>query len=199
MKLFTEKKAEYFLEKNDFKILEGVYVKNKKDLAEKIERVGFPCAMKISGKDIIHKKKLGGVEINIKDVEHAEKVFDRFKKIKGFEEALIQKQIKGKEFLLGIKKTPEFGHVICFGAGGSNVEQLGDVSFRACPIDKKEAEMMIKETKVSKGLLKQEGLEIEKNLLKLCVLVKKYPKLEELDINPLINGKIIDARIVFED
>jgi hypothetical protein len=199
MKIFTEKKAESFLKEQGFDILEGIYLKNKGDLDKKIGMIKFPCVMKVSGKKIIHKHEINGVIVGITNEVQFKKTFEKLIKIKNVEEVFVQEQVSGKEFLLGIKNTPEFGHVVCFGAGGTGTEELNDVSFRLCPINTVDAKSMIKETSISKGLLKLEGEEIEKNLIKLCVLSKKFLKIKELDINPLINGKIIDARIVFED
>lgn len=199
MKIFTEKEAENFLKKKGFKVLNGVFVKKEDDLEKASKKIGFPCVAKISGKKIVHKHGLGGVKVGINNYEELLDVFKKFKKIKGCEEVLIQDQVSGKEFLLGIKYTPEFSHVLAFGTGGTGTEEIGDVSFRACPASKNDIREMIKETKISQGLLKKDGLVLEKNLLKLCKLSRKFPKIKELDINPLIGGKIVDARIVFDD
>lgn len=199
MKIFTEKEAERFLENKGFKVIERKYISKKSEISKKIK---FPLVMKVSGKKIIHKNKINGIKLNIKNHEQAVNFFNELKKIKNAEGVIIQKQIKGKELLLGIKKTPEFSHAIAFGAGGIHTEELKDISFRISPFDKKEAEKMIKETKISKELNKKDIKSIRENLIKLVQLTKKYPKIKELDINPLIvNDKtatIVDARIVWE-
>jgi hypothetical protein len=203
MDIFTEKKAEDFLEKNNFDIVKRVFVKDKKDLKKAIKKIGFPLVMKISGKNIIHKYKVGGVKMNIINYDSSLSIFKNFEKVKGFEGVMIQKQIKGKGFLLGIKKTPEFEHIIAFGAGGVFTEKIKDVCFRICPIKENDAREMIEEVKYSKNLSLIEKRIIIKYLVKLCDLIKKYPKIKELDINPLIIFKksalIVDARIVWED
>ena len=56
---------------------------------------------------------------------------------------------------------------------------------------------MIEEVNASKDLDKESIKIIEKNILKLCKLTKKYPRIKELDINPLIQGRVVDARIVW--
>ncbi len=202
MKVYTEKEAEKFLEKRGFEIVKRVYIKKKFKIENAIKKIDFPIVMKVSGKKIIHKNKVGGIKLGIKSCEEAMKAFRQLEKIKGFEGVMIQKQIKGKEFLLGIKKTPEFEHVVAFGAGGIYTEKLKDVSFRICAFDKTEAREMIKEVKKAKGLNKENIDVIEKNLIALCQLIKKYPEIKELDINPLIVDKkgaiIVDARIVWE-
>ncbi len=197
MKILTEKEAEDFLESKKFDVIERIYVEKESELKDAAEKFGFPWVMKVSGHEIIHKNKIGGVVKGIKDYEIAWEVFNKFKEIKGMQGVMIQKQIKGKEFLLGVKRTPEFGHVIAFGAGGINTEKLKDVSFRVYPFDKRETRKMIEEVNASKDLDKESIKIIEKNILKLCRLTKKYPRIKELDINPLIQGRVVDARIVW--
>lgn len=204
MKVFAEKETENFLEKEGFKIVKRTCIKkNEKEsqLKEEIKKIGFPLVMKVSGKKIIHKNIIGGVKKDIVNYKQALKAFKNLIKIKNCEGIILQKQIQGKEFLLGIKKTPEFGHVIAFGRGGIYTEKFRDVSFRVCPFDRMEAEKMIKEIKVAKKLNKKEIFPLIKNLIKLCELAKKYSGINELDINPLIVKKdkaiIVDARVFF--
>ena len=134
----------------------------------------------------------------------AQEAFDKLSKIEGFEEAIVQEMFSGEEAIIGIKKTPEFGHVILFGHGGSNVEKEKDVSFRVLPTNKKELKDMIKETKFYKTLEEKDiSIEqIEKNISKIQDLVKAHPNIIELDINPLTLSKdkarVIDARIIMD-
>jgi hypothetical protein len=57
---------------------------------------------------------------------------------------------------------------------------------------------MIQETFVGKTVTKEEEIFLIKNLLALSKLAEKFPKILELDINPIMSGYIIDSRIVFE-
>lgn len=202
MKIFTEKEAEDCLEKKGFIVIDRISIKKKSEIPKAIKKITFPWVMKVSGRKIIHKNKIGGIKLGIKNPEEAIKSFQKLKKIKNSKGVIIQKQIKGKEFLLGIKKTPEFGHVVAFGAGGIHTEKLKDVSFRVCPFNKKDAKEMIKEIKAAKKLNKKITNKIKQNLIKLCKLIQKYPKIKELDINPLIinekDALIVDARIAWE-
>ncbi len=199
---YAEKEAKKFLEKNNFEIFPSLYAKNENQFKQSVQKLNFPVVLKISGKNIVHKKAIGGVRLNIKNYEQAKEHFEKMKAIKGFQEVIVQKQASGKEILLGIKKTPEFNHVIVFGRGGSDVEKLKDVSFRVAPINKKDAIKMLAETKIYSSLNKNNIELIVKNIMKLNSLIKKFPEISELDINPLMlhDGKaeIIDARILFE-
>jgi hypothetical protein len=199
---YSEKEAENFLEKNGFVVIKRGYANNEKGLENALKGFKFPLVMKVSGKNIVHKNSLGGIILNIQDIEKAKKAFVQLSRIYGFEGVVIQEQGKGKEVLVGIKKTSDFGHAVCIGAGGVNTEKLKDVSFRIFPFDKKEAEKMISETRVSRKLNKEEKDAVVKNLLKICELIKNYSNISELDVNPLMVNKkqavVVDARIVFE-
>ncbi|MBU2562425.1 MAG: acetate--CoA ligase family protein [Nanoarchaeota archaeon] len=203
MNIYTEKKAERFLQDNKFSVVKSVFVRNEERLKSSLRKLKFPVVMKVSGSKIIHKNKIKGVIVGISNYDEVRESFKKLKKIKGFEEMIIQPEIHGEEFLIGIKKTPEFGHSIVFGAGGVYTEKLNDVSFRVCDITKQDAREMISEVKAGKNLKNIERDKIINNLLKLCKLVEKYPFIKELDINPLIvkgaTAKVVDARIVWSE
>jgi acetyltransferase len=200
MKILVEKTAEPFLKKEGFKVINSIIIKERNEIPSKILPEDFPIVMKVSGKRILHKNKIGGVKVGIRNYKTALTNFDLLMKIKNSEEVIVQKQISGDEFLLGIKYTNEFGHVLAFGIGGVKVEQMKKVAFRACPLNRKEISGMIKEVvpKIKRNYLKK----IRKNILKLSKLSKKYPNIRELDINPLIVDKkqaiVVDARILFD-
>jgi hypothetical protein len=201
MKIFCEKEAEEFLGQEGFRIVESVYVKKESEIQNAVKKIDFPLVMKVSGKNIVHKNRVKGVSLGVKSHKEALKEYKRLKKIKFCEGILVQKEIKEKEFLAGIKRTPEFGHVIVFGVGGVDVEKLGKVNFRVCPIKKNDAEELINDVFIG-SLTKEKTEGVKKFLLKLCQLIQRKPNILELDVNPLMVHKgvpiIIDARIVFD-
>jgi acetyl-CoA synthetase (ADP-forming) len=198
---YSEKEAENFLEKNGFFVIKRGYVDDEKELEKSLKEFRFPVVMKVSGDKIVHKNQIGGIILNIKSIEGAKKSFDKLSQISGFEGVIIQEQVTGKEILIGVKKTPDFGHAVCVGSGGVNTEKLKDVSFRIFPFEGEDAKKMVIETKISKILSEEEKKAVEKNIAKINNLIKKYPNISELDINPLIvNGDkavVVDVRIVF--
>ncbi|MCW8965580.1 MAG: acetate--CoA ligase family protein [Candidatus Pacearchaeota archaeon] len=202
MKVFTEQKSGEFLRKFGFNIVKSIYVKNYSDLERAVKKFNVPFVVKVFGKSVVHKKRLGGVALDVKNYEDAEDIFERFKTISGAQGVVVQEQVEHKEeFLVGIQKTPEFGHVIGFGVGGSDVEKLGKVSFRVCSFDDEDARDLVNDN--YKDLSKDDKKVLVKVLLKFCKLVEKFPKIEELDINPLIISKrkavVLDSRIVWEN
>ncbi len=199
---YSERKAEDFLEKKGFNVVRRAFVKNEEELGPILDKFNFPVVMKVSGKKIVHKNTLGGIITGIKNKENARVSFSKLKKIKGFEGVMLQEQIKGKEVLIGVKKTIDFGYSVCFGTGGIYTEKTKDISFRISPFDELEAERMISETVISKKLKREEKKAIRINLCKICRVLEKNSNILELDINPLIvegsQAVVVDARIVFK-
>jgi len=203
-KILTEKEAEDFLEKENFPIVKRKIAKNKKEILSYAKEIGFPVVLK--NPSLLHKTEKNAIKTNIteKNIENALKELEKTKP----STILIQKQIQGSEILIGLKKDPSFGHVIAFGLGGIYSEILKDVSFRICPITKKDAAAMIKEIKGYQLLKGARGKKpvniklIENILIKISNLAKKYPNIKELDINPFMvnekHAKIVDARIIFD-
>jgi acyl-CoA synthetase (NDP forming) len=209
-KILAEYEAEKFLAKK-LPVAKSVIVKNEKNLGMALKKVRLPCVLKIISTQTLHKTEIGGVVFAHDEkqaIEHYKKLIllAKKKKIK-IEGILVQEMLTGKEVIIGIKNDQAFGHVIAFGIGGKYVEILKDITFRACPIDRKDAEEMINELKFGKILF---GARNEKpvnrnvlvnTLLKVSMLAVKNKRIEELDINPFIvnekSGKVVDARIVF--
>ena len=113
----------------------------------------------------------------------------------------------GKEVILGINRDPLFGHVIMFGLGGIYVEAFRDVTFRVVPIDEMTARDMVNGLRASSVLQGLRGEEpsdvvaIEDALKRLSALAVDFPRIAEMDINPLIvhptskGAHIADVRI----
>lgn len=204
MRQLTEKEAEELLEKEGFKLAKGAIAKNKNELKKIEEKIKFPWAMKISSSQIVHKAKIGGVKLNILNLSEALSSFDELAKIKNFEEVLVQETLKGDELIIGLKKTPEFSHILMFGKGGYNVEEEKDVVFRVLPLTKQDIDDMIRETKIFKTLKKDKAnfKGVKKVIQKVVGLATKYNNILEFDINPLfVNEKeaiVADARFLFE-
>ena len=205
MKVLIGKDAEKFLKV--LPLAKSFLIKSPKELA-KIKK--FPAVMKLISPQAIHKTDIGGIKV-VNNLQEAQETFNKFMKIAKSKRMkltgiLIQEYVKGREFIIGIKKDPTFGHVIMFGAGGIFVESLKDVTFRVCPISDSDAESMMTDLKnqwlitgtrgekpINSKLLKQ-------ILVKVSKLPQKYKKIEELDINPLManekEAKVIDVRIL---
>jgi len=198
-----EKEAEDFLEKNKFSVVKRTVVTKEKDVKKEAKRIGFPLVMKVT--NTLHKTEKKGVVVGITE----ESIQENYKKIaKKSKKVMFQRQLDGKELILGIKKDPVFGHTILVGAGGVYTEFVRDIALRICPITRVDAQEMLEELKIYKILTGTRKTKVVNTasvinvLIKLSKLVEKYKKIKELDINPLIvnevEARIADARIIFE-
>lgn len=179
------------------------------DSLQKVERAqkkfGFPCVLKLVSPKVVHKTEEGGVKV-VYDMAELRETASSFL---GKGKVLVQEKCEGVELFLGIKNDPSFGHVLLAGIGGIFVEVYKDISFRVCPISKKDAEQMLEELKGKKLLEGIRGMRPvnRKALIDAMVSLSKLPEqikdLEELDVNPLFandNSVVaVDARIVLKE
>ena len=200
--LLSDEKCIEMIKKYGIDLPRYAFVKNKQDAINVCNDIGFPITMKISG--ISHKTDVNGVIVDLRNVNEIEKSFDKLIKITGTKKILIQKHVHGISTIIGGILDSQFGPCVSFGSGGIFTEILRDINFRVCPINKHDAECMIKDTKINEILSGARGKKyfisgIQDCLLSVSKLMMKE-KIKELDINPLIvneNGvKAVDIRIV---
>ena len=175
--------------------------------------LGYPLVCKIDSPDVIHKTEAGGVITNIKDSTEAELAYYKiientlhYHKEARIRGVLVQRQLKGRELIVGMKRDPQFGPVILFGIGGVFVEVLKDVSRRIAPITRKDAQNMIEEIKGRKVLDEFRGRPPadKKTLVKILLAISRLSLREknvsEIDFNPVIvnskGAKVVDARMI---
>ena len=193
--------------------VENYLVKELDEALEVAERLNSSLAMKIESPAILHKSDTGGVLLNLKptDVETSFcKLRERAKKIvedNRIRGISIQPMVKeGKEVLIGVSWDDVFGHLIKFGLGGKYVEIYRDVSTKLVPLTSSWTKEMIEETKVISKLLKgvreeppSDVMEVEEALLRLSQLVCDFPRILEIEANPLVvwekGGVVVDARL----
>ncbi|MEM2168607.1 MAG: acetate--CoA ligase family protein [Candidatus Bathyarchaeia archaeon] len=178
------------------------------------KEIGFPVAMKILSKDIIHKSDAGCVMLGISDDEGVKKAFKlimenavKFNPNAKIGGVLVEEMLpSGVEVVVGAIRDPEFGPTIMFGLGGVFIEVMRDVTFRVAPITRSEAEEMIKEIKgykILEGYRGREPADIEvilEIILGVSKLVVENDEVSQLDLNPIIvwrkGGKAADAKII---
>ncbi len=181
-------------------------VKTLADAIDSVKKLGFPVVMKVVGP--VHKSDVGGVVLNIKDVDAVAREFDRMIKIKDTTAILIQPMLSGVELFIGAKREDKFGHMVLCGLGGIFIEVLKDVNAGIAPLSISEAKDMIqrlKGYKILKGVRGQEPVDEEQfaeMINRVSALVTAAPEIFEMDINPLLGRKdkvvAVDARIRVE-
>jgi acetyl coenzyme A synthetase (ADP forming)-like protein len=177
--------------------------------------IGFPVALKLASREIVHKTDFGGVQLNLQDETAVREAFAVIRgrlvetnRIDAFDGVLVQPMIGGGvEVMIGVMQDPSFGPLIGFGLGGIHVEILKDVCFRVTPITDYDAKEMIRSIRGYRLLEGYRGhppadlAAIEELLLRIARLVEEIPEILEIDLNPVValppeqGCWVVDARI----
>jgi acetyltransferase len=184
------------------------------------EKIGFPVAMKVDSPDILHKTEADAIRLGVNDPDRLAAAFDEILKnarahhpaarING---VLVQEMVPpGVEVIVGMNRDPQFGPVLMFGLGGIFVEILKDVALRIAPIEREEAVRMIQEVRGcplltgARGRPKADIPALAETLVKVSrMAVALGPRLEQLDINPLVvlpqgsGVKVADALVILAE
>ncbi len=189
-------------------------VKTAEEAVEVSKEIGFPLVLKIASQDVLHKSDMGGVVINLRNVEEVErnynKVLGNLKRIAPdalIGGVLIQKQMpEATHLIVGGLYDEQFGPAVMFGLGGVFVELFKDVSFRIAPITETEALEMVKEIKAYPVLSGYRGMkelaisQLIKTIVTISELISDVDEIKEVELNPLFvyekDTIAVDARII---
>ncbi len=165
------------------------------DLEIAVERVGFPCVLKVDSPEVIHKADEGGVALGLRDMGGLAAAFGAMQQRFGGRTAsyLLQEQKPpGREIIVGEAACPGLGPLVMFGLGGIFVEVMKDVTFSLAPLTRPEARAMIEETRacsILEGVRGEPGVDlaaVEDLLCRVSRLVADFPAIVELDLNPVL-------------
>ncbi|TRO50680.1 CoA-binding protein [Candidatus Bathyarchaeota archaeon] len=163
------------------------------------EGMGYPVVMKVVSPDIMHKTDIGGVELNLVNSSMVRIAFEEIMRKSRKAQPLakiygitVDKMVpKGREMIIGMSRDPQFGPMVMFGLGGIYVNYLKDVAFRLAPMNVREAQQMMEETRsysMLKGVRGEAPADIDalrEAILRVGHLVWDFPELKDLDINPI--------------
>jgi acetyltransferase len=221
-RLMTEPEAKAVLEAYDIPTVPTRVAATPEEARQAaVELLGSHSSLvvKILSPQITHKSDIGGVRLDLKSADEAERAARQMladigaarpdAKLAG---VTVQPMIRRRgayELILGITTDPTFGPVILFGAGGTGVEAINDTAMALTPLDLKLARDLIESTRIYrllKGFRDQAPIDLEGLafcLVKLSSLAVQHPAIRSLDINPLIADSrgllALDARIEVED
>ena len=178
---------------------------------EDLENLGlkFPVALKVCSSKILHKTDVGGVKLDIKDIDELKTIFKEFKEKFPKEDFLVdQMEEKGVEIIIGLVQDPTFGLTVMCGIGGIYTELYKDVTFRVVPIDRYDAEQMIEEIKGKQLLEGFRNIPADKQLVvDLLLKVSKIGQeldehVDQMDLNPVfVYGDdlcVVDAKLILK-
>lgn len=214
--LLTEIESKALLSEAGIPTVETKLAASKEEAIVISKKLGFPVALKIVSPDISHKSDVGGVKLGLKTSKQVKEAYDEIissvqqKCPKAIIDGVsVQKMVRpGTEVIIGMTKDAQFGPVLMFGLGGILVELLKDVSFRIVPLEREDAQEMIREIKgypLLEGYRGSEPVDVsilEEILLKVSRFVDNNPEIKELDLNPIFAYKdgavAVDARVILE-
>ncbi len=170
-------------------------------------------AMKVVSADIVHKSEANGVLLGVRGAAAMRAGYDRitasahaWRADARVEGVLVTPMApRGIELIVGVSEDPQHGPVIVFGLGGVFVELIGDVVFRALPLEQEDAREMIGGLRHAAVLDGARGnAPVDREALAALLLAvarvrQHHPQIAEIDLNPVIahaGGLMpVDARV----
>ena len=205
-----EPEAMAWLRENGIPTPEFRFAATRDEAVQGCREIGYPVVMKVVSPEILHKSDVGGVIVGIGDDKAAMDAFEAIRRaaeghdLRG---VVIYPLIRdGQEVLLGLSRDPQFGPVVAFGLGGIYTEVWRDVALRVAPVDRAEAQAMIREIKsfpLLEGVRGQKPRDLDALadvLVKFSQLPFRYPEIGEVDLNPVFlfsKGLVVgDVRVI---
>ncbi len=192
-------------------ILKPILIKDIEDLSSYFKEGKDKYVMKIVSSDIQHKTDIGGVVLNINNLDLANKSYqDIFKNVKNnapnahIDGIMISPMKNGDiECILGAKIDPVFGPIVMFGLGGIYAEVMKDIVFAEAPVSKQKAEQMIlslKSKDIFYGARGKPPIEIN-SLLNAIINLSNFiaansDKVDQVEMNPIL---VSEAEVIALD
>jgi acyl-CoA synthetase (NDP forming) len=175
------------------------YVQSAAGAVKAAERLGFPVVLKVVSPDATHKSDVGGVAVSIQGADSVEPAFEAIvqsvrshvpdARIPGM--LVCQQAPPGLEVIVGGLQDAMFGPALMFGLGGIFAEVLEDVTFRIVPVERPDAQEMIREIRgyrLLAGTRGHGGYDVEALvdlLLAVSRMMAEHSEIQELDLNPV--------------
>jgi acetyl coenzyme A synthetase (ADP forming)-like protein len=172
---------------------------NAEDAESAAEEIGFPVALKADSFDLTHKSDSGAVSLDLRDISEVVEAYRSvLRRVRSsvprveVQGVMVQAYVpRGQDVIVGFVRDLQFGPLLMFGAGGTEVELLEDVSFALAPLSRTEAEAMVNKTWAGRrlrGYRSTPAVDREaviESLLRISQLALENPQVAELEINPL--------------
>jgi acetate---CoA ligase (ADP-forming) len=188
---------ERLIEAYGIKLPKQTEAENLTEALDASNKVGYPVVMKIIAKEHTHKSDIGGVKVNLQNEEDVKKALNEITQAAEslnteMDGVLIQKMLRGgQEIIIGIKQDKQFGPLVVFGTGGTEVELYKDVETAVAPLSDSEANQLIESTiagKKLKGWRNQPPADmdaVKQALISMSRIAVNHPGILEMEMNPL--------------
>ena len=176
----------------------GVMVRTDHDVAAAIAGLQGPFAAKLQSPAMPHKSEHGGVMLGLADapaVTDAFRVLQRRGRDAGVDcEGVLIEQMVGFdiELIVGFRRDPVFGPMLMVGRGGVEVELDPDVAIGLLPLSAQEIEALLRSLRSARlfgGFRGRQPVDvgvIAQGLANIAARFLADPKLDEIEINPLV-------------
>ena len=213
--MLSESEAKAVLAAYSIPVVDTRIAETIDDAVKLAVEIGFPVALKILSPDISHKSDVGGVALDLENVQAvdvaAKAMQQRVRqsrpdaRLQGFTVQSMVHRPNAQELIVGTATDPVFGPVILFGQGGTAVEVTADRAVGLPPLNMVLASELVSRTRVSKLLAGYRDrppadlAAVGRTLIQVSHLIADIPQVVELDINPLLADEqgvlALDARM----
>jgi acetyltransferase len=194
----------------------GITAGSASAAVEAASSLGGPVALKIDAPEVVHKSDLGGVHLGLSAPEEIRAAFNSLKDLAdglavGPTGVHIQRMVaKGQDVIVGGVRDAHFGPLVMFGAGGIEVEGLGDVEFALAPLTKLDLGQLLAGTWAGRRLAGYRSVPagdaaaVQDVLLRIGWLLSNHLRISEIEINPLrarspgLGAVALDVRVRVE-
>ncbi|CAN5435723.1 bifunctional acetate--CoA ligase family protein/GNAT family N-acetyltransferase [soil metagenome] len=214
--LLTEVESKDILAACDIPVVESHVAHTAEEAVAVAARLGYPVVLKVYSHTVTHKAAIGGVRLDLRNSHEVAYAFHSIKarvskkaSHRDFLGVTVQPMVTqpGLELIIGCSTDAQFGPVLLFGAGGSQVETMQDRSLGLPPLNVTLARRMMEKTRIYSALRQvcapADLAAIEQLLVRFSRLVASHPRIREIDINPLLvsSGAMLalDARVVLHE
>lgn len=217
-KVLTEVESKALLEAFRIPVSRTVLARDVAEAVQRAPSIGYPLVLKIVSAGVAHKSDVGGVALNVRNVDELRLQFAAI--LESVHAALPQARLDGvslqpmvrsrgmRELYVGVFRNRLFGPVIAFGAGGTRVEMMRDTALALPPLNGFLARNLIARTRAASTLGSFHGTPavdeeaMVRVLVRVSEMVCQLPELAEMDINPVLLGEqgaiAVDARVVLD-
>jgi len=180
------------------------------EAVEAAKAIGFPVVVKAVREGLLHKTEAGAVRMHVGTPHDVVESCRMLRARVGPARFVIQEQVgPGVELLMGGRQDPAFGPLVLVGTGGLLAEAVQDVSLGLAPLPPEEARELLASGLRSRLLRGYRGMPacderpLARILLTLGRLLAAYPRIAEMDLNPVIasggSAVAVDALIILAE
>lgn len=213
--LLNEFESKRILEAYSIPSVETRMAPGEEEAVAMAEKIGYPVVLKLASHTIAHKRKAGGVLLNLGD---AADVRNAFRAIQSaiqrnfgpdhFQGVTVQPMVRSDGFnlIVGSCLDPQFGPVLLFGSGDRLLDYHKDRALALPPLNMTLARRLMEQTRIYEALRTRPDIDldaVQQLLVLFSLLVVEQRWIKEIDINPLLVSSerilALDARIVVHE